>query len=151
MPVIVVGADTTAGAAVLDALADRNGEIRAFVTDPGVGLDLKKRGVKVATGDISDASHVGGAATSVFSAVLIGEAATDERERSFAETPEEVASAWAEGLTDADVRRVIWLGPSDLAEAAGLKDCAPEFAIVNDSDPYTAAQEVAELDERASL
>jgi uncharacterized protein YbjT (DUF2867 family) len=151
MPVLVVGADTRVGAAVMDALADREGELRAFVTDPGVGLDLKKRGVKVATGDISDASHVGGAATSVFSAVLVQAAASDDRERSFAPTPQAVAEAWAEGLADTGVSRIIWLGSGDLARKAGLDRCAPEFAVVDDSDTETAAQEVAELDERVRL
>ncbi|NNC41770.1 MAG: NmrA family NAD(P)-binding protein [Acidimicrobiia bacterium] len=151
MPVLVVGADTEMGKAAVDALLSRDGEVRAFVTDPGVALDLKKRGVKVATGDVSDASHVGGAATSVFSAVLVSAAATDDRERSFAATPLAVARAWAEGLSDARVKRIIWVGPSTLAEEAGLSACAPEFAVVEANDVSMAATMVAEFDERAEL
>lgn len=151
MPVLVVGADTDVGIAAVEALLDREGEVRAFVTDPGVGLDLKKKGVKVATGDISDASHVGGAATSVFSAVLVGSATSDGRERSFVPTPLGVARAWAEGLSDARVKRIIWVGPPALAEEAGLPECAPEFAVVETGDISLAARKVAELDERAKL
>ena len=53
MPVIVIGADTILGDALIDALLTREGEVRAFVTDPDRGLALKGRGVKVATGDVS--------------------------------------------------------------------------------------------------
>ncbi len=151
MPVLVVGADTEMGKAAVEALLSRAGEVRAFVTDPGVALELKKRGVKVATGDVSDASHVGGAATSVFSAVLVSAAATDDRERSFATSPLAVARAWAEGLADARVRRIIWVGPSLLADEAGLSTSAPEFAVVEANDVSTAAHMVAEFDERAEL
>ncbi len=151
MPVLVVGADTVPGEAVIRALGGRHGEIRAFVTDPGAGLELKKQGIKVATGDVSDASHVSGAATSVFSAVLVSHATGDARERSFADSPVEVARAWAEALRDAGVRRIIWLGPRSLAVAAGLDSCAPEFAAVETDNPDAAAREAAELDERASL
>lgn len=151
MPVLVVGADTDVGMATVGALLARDGELRAFVTDPGVGLLLKEKGVKVATGDISDASHVGGAATAVFSAVLVGLAASDDRERSFAARPVDVARAWAEGLSDAHVKRIIWIGSPSLAEEAGLAECAPEFAIVEVEDIHIAAKQVAELDERAQL
>ena len=95
MPVIVIGADTPTGEAVLDALLPRDGEVRAFVTDVAYGTALKDRGVKVAIGDVSDGSHVGGAAMRAFCAIAAVEAAHDERERSFAKTPDAVVAAWA--------------------------------------------------------
>ena len=44
---------------------------------PGVGVALRGRGVKVATGDVSDGSHVGSAALGTFSAVVVPEAAVN--------------------------------------------------------------------------
>ncbi|MBA2337931.1 MAG: hypothetical protein H0V96_09280 [Acidimicrobiia bacterium] len=107
MPVIVIGADTPSGRAIVDALLARPGEVRAFVTDPDEGASLRERGVKVAVGDVSDGSHVGGAATRAFCAVAVVTAAGDDRERSFAATPQAVVDAWIEGLIDAAVARII--------------------------------------------
>ena len=90
MPLIVVGADTKPGASLLDTLDPTVREIRVFVSDEARGRELRERGFKVATGDVSDDSHVEAASTRCFSAVLITEAARDDRERSFADTPEKV-------------------------------------------------------------
>ena len=84
MPVIVVGADTPVGLSIVSALIEPDREVRAFVTDPDVSASLKAQGVKVALGDVSDPSHVGGACLNCFSAVLVTEAARDDRERAFA-------------------------------------------------------------------
>ncbi len=149
MPVIVVGADTTIGTAAVDELAGRVGELRAFVTDPDHGESLKARGVKVAIGDVSDGSHVGGAALRAFCAVLIGEAAGDARERSFAGTPQAVVAAWADGLRDAGVQRIIWVGDSSMPAALDLlAGAAGEvFAVAtDDTNPEDAATEIARLE-----
>ena len=84
MPVIVVGADTEPGRVVLQALLEPGREVRAFVSDEKVAEQLRALGVKVALGDVSDDSHLEGAATNCFSAVLITQASSDGRERSFA-------------------------------------------------------------------
>ena len=81
MPVIVIGADTPGGEEIVSRLLAREGQVRAFVTDRLVAERLKPLGVKVATGDVSDDSHVGAAATRCFSAVLLTAAASDDRER----------------------------------------------------------------------
>lgn len=131
MPVIVVGADTPVGAAIVEALQPGAAELRAFVTDPGTIDGLKSRGVKVAVGDVSDGSHVGGAAMRAFCAVLVPEAAVDDRERSFAATPAAVLGAWLEGVADAGVHRVIWLDDPRLPGAVELlAGCAAEVAVV---------------------
>ncbi len=65
MPVIVVGADTEIGLASIEGLLARQGEVRAFVTDPEVGASLRERRVKVALGDVSDPSHIEAAALSL--------------------------------------------------------------------------------------
>ncbi len=109
MPVIVIGADTRLGEVAVGALLGRDGEVRAFVSDADVAEGLRARGVKVAIGDVSDGSHVGGAARRCFCAVVIPTAAVDARERSFATTPEEIVAGWASGLRDAGVTRVLWL------------------------------------------
>jgi len=147
MPVIVIGADTKAGESAVRALLPRDGEVRAFVSDPQSATRLKALGVKVALGDVSDASHIGGAGLNTFSAVVIEEAADDDRERSFATDRQAVVQSWAEGLKDAGVRRIIWVGsphvPPELASAA------PETAAVATGNAPLAdiAAEIARLDD----
>lgn len=109
MPVIVVGADTPPGLAILDGLHNPPREVRAFVSDEDTGFDLKQRGFKVALGDVSDEGHVEAALTSCFSAVLVAEAATDSRERAFAGSSQEVLEGWARAVTRSQVSRVIWV------------------------------------------
>ncbi len=153
MPVLVIGADTDLGQAVVEALLPRQGEVRAFVTDVDAALALKGRGVKVATGDVSDASHVGGAALNTFSAVLVPEAAFDGRERSFAPTPDAVFAGWAEGLVEAGVRRAIWIEDPRAPGAEAAFAAVPEVAVVPAAGRPAAevAGEVARLDELAEL
>lgn len=149
MPVIVIGADTEVGEAVVDALLPRQGEVRAFVTEAARGAGLKERGAKVAVGDVSDASHVGGASLNAFTAVVIAEAARDGRERAFAADPEAVFAAWAEGLADASVKRAIWVG-SDAPPAAVLR-AVEDLTVVTTRgrSAARAAEEVAALDDQA--
>ncbi len=154
MPVIVIGADTVIGRAAVDALLPGAAELRAFVSDPAVIDALKARGVKVAVGDVSDGSHVGGAATRAFCAVLVGEAAGDDRERSFAANPEAVVAAWADGLHDAGVHRVIWVDGGEVTEAeALLAGSAAELAVVDAAGrtPEDVAAEIARLESQREL
>jgi putative NADH-flavin reductase len=145
MPLIVVGADTDAGEAILSRLDGTDREIRAFVTDESTGLSLKGRGFKVATGDVSDDSHVEAAALRCFSAVLIAAAASDDRERAFAETPEEVLAGWERAVSNSGVTRVIWVTDDEPPETR-----VSEVAVVDPADPGLASA-VLELDEAASL
>jgi nucleoside-diphosphate-sugar epimerase len=154
MPVIVIGADSTLGHAVVGALEGREGELRAFVTDPAAAARLKDRGVKAALGDVSDASHIAGAALQSFSAVLLPEAALDERERAFASTPDEVIAGWAEAVAEAGVRRVIYVEDHRLeAGAAALAGAVPEVAVVPSEGRGTGeiAADVARLDDAAEI
>lgn len=151
MPVIVIGADTAVGSSVIDALLPRDGEVRAFVTDVATGLTLKERAAKVAIGDISDGSHVGGAALNTFCAVVIAEAAIDERERSFAADPAAVVAAWAEGLSDAAVHRIIVVDHPDVP-VTELEGIAPQYAVVDGRQPpYVIATEVERLEGAAAI
>jgi len=109
MPVIVVGADTPKGRAVIEGLVEPGREVRAFVSDPDAGAELRELGVKVALGDVSDDSHVQGACTNCFTAVLIAEAALDVRERSFATSESQVLEGWAAAAAASGVTRVIWV------------------------------------------
>lgn len=109
MPVIVVGADTEQGRAVVEALIEPGREVRAFVSDAGTAAELRGAGVKVALGDVSDDSHVQGASMNCFTAVLVTEAARDGRERSFASTEEQVLQGWADATAASGVTRVIWV------------------------------------------
>lgn len=145
MPLIVVGADTDAGEEILKRLDHPEREIRVFVTDEEKGLELKGRGFKVATGDVSDESHVEAASLRCFSAVLIVEAARDDRERSFASTPDAVIRGWSRAVANSAVTRVIWVGDGDTPETP-----VQEVALVDPSDPDLATT-VLELDDAASL
>jgi putative NADH-flavin reductase len=150
MPVIVIGADTRHGPAIVEALLPRNGEVRVFVTDEAAARDFRVKGAKAAIGDVSDGSHVGGTALNAFCAVLLADAAEDERIRSFASAPGEVLDGWAEGLRDAKVRRVIFVPGTDVDQpTVALASCAPEFATVTDATSIAAR--VAELDDAAVL
>jgi nucleoside-diphosphate-sugar epimerase len=130
MPVIVIGADTAVGEAVVAALLEEGAEVRAFVTRASVGERLKEAGAKVAVGDLSDATHIAGAALRTFCAVAVSEAATDDRERAFAGTPDAVVSAWAEGLSAAGTTRGIWIGGGEI-DASPLEAVVAEFAAVD--------------------
>jgi len=150
MPVIVIGADTPVGAAIVEVLATEDREVRAFVSDPAAAGELRRRGIKTALGDVSDGSHVGGAALNCFDAVLVGQAATDGRERSFAADPAGVAAAWAEGLADAGVRRAIWVVADP--EIVPPVPHAVEVAVVDATVAVEAvAAEVRRLDDAPAV
>ncbi len=150
MPVIVIGADTEYGLAVAEALTARRGEVRAFVTDPASAPQLRELGIKVAVGDVSDASHIEGAAHRAFSAVVIAEAGLDRRERSFAASHDDLLEAWARGLQDAGVTRIIWMGADDRPPAALLgAECV---AIdIRSQSPREAAAEAVRIDDLAEI
>lgn len=145
MPLIVVGADTPTGASILDRLDPSAREVRVFVTDETSGLDMRQRGFKVATGDVSDESHVEAASLRCFSAVLIAEAADDGRERAFASTAAEVLEGWARAVGASDVTRVIWVTENVTPETR-----AGEVTSVDPSEPDFAERVVA-LDEAHSI
>jgi uncharacterized protein YbjT (DUF2867 family) len=132
------------GRAIIDALIEPEREIRAFVSDVSAAEDLRRLGVKVALGDVSDPSHIGGACTRCFSAVLVTEAASDDRERSFAKTPEAVLAGWVDAVREAQVTRVIWVG--DGARPVPGVECATVTRSESD-----IASKVAALDDAAEL
>ena len=152
MPVIVVGADTEYGRVAAEALTQREGEVRAFVTDPEAAPPLRRLGIKVAVGDVSDGSHIEGAALQAFSAVLVAEAGRDGRERSFAHTFEDLVSAWLAAVKGAGVQRVIWMGPDD-APPRQLVGGTFEMAAIDTRafSPEEAAAEAVRLDDLARL
>lgn len=147
MPVIVIGADSPLGEAIVDTLRSRPGERRAFVGSPAVGEPLRAAGFKVAVGDISDSSHVEGAACGSFTAVLIAEAAADGRELSFADCPDKVIEGWLTAVTAAAVTRVILVG-GDRPPPPGV-----EWAVVDPQGrpPAEVAAEVARLDDAREI
>lgn len=147
MPVIVIGADTSAGLQVVERLTAPGREVRAFVSSADVGDRLRQKGVKVALGDVSDQSHVAAACTNCFSAVLIVEAASDGRELSFAQTPQEVIAGWSASIREARVRRAIWVGGD--SPPTGV---VPEEVYVSlGPDTSLLADQVATLDEAAVI
>jgi nucleoside-diphosphate-sugar epimerase len=145
MPLIVVGADTDIGSRLLDKLDPRAREIRVFVSDEDQALRLRQRGFKVATGDVSDETHVEAASTRCFSAVLITKAAQDARERAFADTADRVLDGWARAVSNSKVKRVIWVS-DDAPPETGVA----EVAIVSPSQP-AFVDTIVELDEVESL
>lgn len=112
MPVIIIGADTELGHALIPTLRPGAAELRLFASDADAVAEYRDF-AKVAVGDISDGTHVGGAAIGAFCAIIIAAAAHDERERYFAPEPEPLFAQWADGLGDAGVARVIVVGSGD--------------------------------------
>jgi uncharacterized protein YbjT (DUF2867 family) len=147
MPVIVVGADTPVGLDLISGLLETGQEVRAFVTDPTFRGRFQPRGVKVATGDVSDASHVEGACTNVITAVLVTEAASDERDRSFAGSPQEVLAGWVDAVRSAGVHRVIWVDPGEPPPAGVTQEAVVSSAL----DRASLVSRVIELDEAAEI
>lgn len=147
MPVMIVGADTPFGEAIVRGMAGRDGEIRVFVSDPDAAVRYRSIGVKVATGDVSDASHIEAACTNVHTAVLLTDAAADARERAFARSAEGVMRGWAVAVRAARVKRVVWVDGGDPPRTS-----IPEEALV---DPSLGMEEVVsqvvELDEAGSI
>lgn len=147
MPVIVVGADTPLGAAVVDTIRGRPGERRAFVGSAEAAEPLRAAGFKVAVGDISDSSHVEGAVHGCFTAVLVAAAAADGRSLAFATDPEEVVDGWLAAVAASAVPRVILVG----APRPAPPDV--EWAVVDPASrpPAEVAAEVARLDNANSI
>ena len=147
MPIMIVGADTGIGRPIVEHVVDSVREVRAFVSDSHIAAELKALGVKTALGDVSDDSHVGAACTNVFTAVLVGEAAEDARERSFASTPAAVLAAWSRAVSGAGVRRVLWVGVSEPPDVS-----VPEVAVVATEGPIEEiVRTVASLDASGSI
>jgi nucleoside-diphosphate-sugar epimerase len=140
MPVIVVGADTETGRAVVEGLIEPGREVRAFVSDLDAAAALRRAGVKVALGDVSDDSHVQGAAMNCFTAVLVTEAARDDRERSFATSEQQVLTGWAEAASASGVTRVIWVHDGEVPPVQ-----VREVRVVSPTHPALVT-EVAALD-----
>ncbi len=154
MPVLVIGADASIGSAVLEALSERDGEVRAFVSDVLAAERLRSMGCKVALGDVSDASHIAAAALGCFSIVCLTEAAHDDRERSFATSPDSTMEAWREAIEETDCRRVIWVETAATSgSGAMISGMQKETAVVQAADRADQAvgAEVAALDDAAQL
>ncbi len=151
MPVIVVGADTEVGEAVVNAILPAAAEVRAFISDDGWSTDLKARGVKVALGDLSDTSHVEAAALFCFCAVLITDAALDGRELAFAEQAETVWAGWADAVRNAGVHRTIWVSAGSGFAGGRIGRPTAEVASVVDTDMGRVAAVVARLEEAQTI
>lgn len=147
MPAIVIGADTEIGLAIIAALAAPDRDVRAFVSDPTAGVALKQMGAKVATGDVSDSSHLAAACHGCFTAVLCGDAAEDDRVRDFADDRDEVTRAWAQAIAAAGVQRAIWVSAFEPPPQS-----TKEFAHVLPSGPFAnLAKTVQELDTAGTI
>lgn len=147
---IVVGADTRIGDAIISVVCRSAAEVRAFITLDAGADRLKEQGVKVALGDVSDSSHVEAAALYCFCAVLVTEAAYDGRDRAFAQHPDDVLAGWAEAARNAGVQRVIWVATEHRKEP--YPESVDEVAtVVVEDDLDAAALAVGELEEAGSL
>jgi uncharacterized protein YbjT (DUF2867 family) len=147
MPVIVVGADTQRSQDLVKRLVEKGGEVRVFISDPEKLEEMRFLGAKVALGDLSDTSHLEGAATGAFCAVVLVEAAADGRELAFS-TPEKLPGEWLEALRAAGITRLILVG-DDQSAPAGF----PEMRIVGSKgrDPDAILEEILVLEEAGSV
>ncbi|MGA9597607.1 MAG: hypothetical protein WBV06_15745 [Acidimicrobiia bacterium] len=131
MPVLVIGADTDLGHAIVPALRPASGELRIFASDADAVARYREF-AKVAIGDISDGTHVGGAATGAFCAIVIAAVAHDDRERYFAATTVELFGQWADGLAEAGIARIIVVGAErELPSPDPLHKAAIEYHHVD--------------------
>jgi putative NADH-flavin reductase len=146
MPLLVVGADHAIGEAIVRQTLAPGREVRAFVTDPAKGAQLKMLGAKVAIGDLSDEGHIAAAATRCFAVAFVLDAVSDGREVSFA-GPAEVPALWASAAEAAGVTRVMWVG----GEGPEVRVAEVARVAVSDRQPDDIAAEVAALDDRAVL
>lgn len=154
MPVIVVGADTPQGEAIVGRLVGTAGELRTFVSSAETGETMRATGAKVAIGDVSDGSHVMGAALGCFTAVIVTQAARDDRTRSFTDSPGETIAAWIAAVTEAGVERVIVVGgPGDLETIDTAGGIGPTVVTVSTGglDPSQIAEACARLDAARNL
>lgn len=151
MPVLVVGADTPYGEAIVATLLEREGELRAFISDVSRIDKLRDRKVKVAFGDVSDPSHIEGAGSNAFCVVLVTSAANDGRETAFAENPDEILRGWAVAVKAAGVQRSIWVTEGEpIPEWEGS---SPESVLVDTAgkSPAEVARQVSELEDAGRL
>ncbi|MGH8926140.1 MAG: NAD(P)H-binding protein [Acidimicrobiia bacterium] len=146
MPLLVVGADHVVGEAIVQQTLAPDREVRAFVTDPGKGAELKDLGAKVAVGDLTDEGHIAAAATRCFVIAFVLDAIADGRELAFADA-EAVPTLWAAAAEAAGVTRVIWVGD----RAARVRVAEVATVSVAGRHPDDIAAEVAALDDRAVL
>lgn len=145
MPVIVIGADTPVGDAVMETVVPAAAEVRAFISEEGIAEELRRRGVKVALGDVSDFSHVEAAALNCFCAILVVDAVGDGRSVAFAKDSTAVVDGWAEAIRNAGLHRTIWVSSSDAGRP--FPSPTPEVAtVLVHGDVDKAAREVARLE-----
>jgi nucleoside-diphosphate-sugar epimerase len=146
MPVLVIGADHPVGLEIVRQLAAPDREVRAFITSPDIGPDLRRLGVKVAVGDLSDESHITAAASRCFSLIMIEAALTDGRELAFADS-EKTKLAWSRAAAQAGVTRAIWVGdrPPTIATTESV------VVGVGGKAAQEVAAEAVRLDEVAEL
>jgi hypothetical protein len=89
-----------------------------------------------------------------FSAVVVPEAAWDDRPRSFADSPEATISIWASALDNAPVSRLILLDDDRLPGAPeGFADVTAAIVAIPTAGrtPVDVAVEVARIDDLDSL
>ena len=152
MPVLVIGADTDLGHAIVPALHPASGEIRLFASEPDP-VAAYRSFAKVAVGDISDGTHIGGAAIGAFCAIVIAAAAYDDRERHFAADADALFAQWSDGLADAGIGRVIVVGAAEeLPHPVHLDGIGAEYVFIDttgrDLAETVAAVTAAEAAER---
>lgn len=150
MPVIVIGADTELGHAIVSELRPASGEIRLFASSEDA-VARYRSSAKIAVGDISDGTHVGGAAIGAFCAIVIASAAHDDRERHFAATPADLFAQWSDGLADAGVSRVILVGASrEIPAPVRLDRICDDYVVIDTTDktPDQIAVEAAGAEAR---
>lgn len=113
VPVVVTGAETALGRAVLDALlAAGDGEVRATTPDRGAALALRASGVPTAVSDLSDPRTTGAVLEGAHTVVHL----------------QETLGTWEwlrEAAEDTGVRRVVAVLPAGTDVPA-----APEWEVV---------------------
>jgi len=102
VPVVVTGADSVLGTAVVTALLAEYVEVRATVTDRSAVRALVDRGVRTAVSDLLDAERLGAICEGAHTVIHL-----------YGPHPVETLDLVLDAVPDTGVRRVVTVGPPD--------------------------------------
>lgn len=135
MPVLVTGAESAVGRAVVRRLAAGGGEVRVFldlerasVTDP---VPFRALGCKVAQGALDDEGHVESALQRVHTVMHLASSPLDDPPRML-----DAAATVLSGVIGAGCRRLVWLSHLGVEAADGnpwLAACADVEELLADA------------------
>jgi uncharacterized protein YbjT (DUF2867 family) len=136
MPVVVTGADSPVGRAVVPLLRERGSEVRATVRDPGDADHLRSLGAKVAVDALSDADTLRAVLDDAHTVCHLSEGLFPTAGESYEEAILESTRSLIETARKARVRRVLLVsypGASSISNNDFLRNMGLAEEAVHDS------------------